>query len=120
MVVHFPNSDHSDPVACDAFVEENIGLCGGAAESPPQNGNRKLSVITTKWQSKTVELQNFISEQASHHFVFCHRKLDWQRVESVQILRMMRRRRRTRTMMMMMDGMMMIHGIWDTSVDTVA
>ena len=23
-------------------------------------------------------------------------------------------------MMMMMDGMMMIHGIWDTSVDTVA
>jgi len=50
-------------------------LCGGAAESPPQNGNRKLSVITTKWQSKTVELQNFISEQASHHFVFGYRKL---------------------------------------------
>jgi len=112
LVVHFPNSDHSDPVACDAFVEENVGLCGGAAESPPQNGNRKLSVITTKWQSKTVELQNFISEQASHHFVFCHRKLDWQRVESAQILRMMMMRRRTM--------MMMIHGIWETSVDTVA
>jgi len=28
---------------------------------------------------------------------------------------MMRRRR-----MMMMDGMKMIHGIWDTSADTVA
>ena len=54
-----------------------------------KNGNRKLSVITTKWQSKTVEQQNFISEQASHHFVFCYRKLDWQRVASAQVLRMM-------------------------------
>jgi hypothetical protein len=67
----YPSLDLTDPVACYDFVEENAGLCGGAAEGPPQNGNRKLSVITTKWQSKTVELQNFISEQASHHFVFC-------------------------------------------------
>jgi len=37
--------DHSDPVACDDFVEENAGLCGGAAEGPPQNGNQKLSVM---------------------------------------------------------------------------
>jgi hypothetical protein len=66
----------SPSVACDDFVIENAGLCGGAAEGPPQNGNRKLSVITTKWQSKTVEPQNFISEQASHHFVFCYRQLD--------------------------------------------
>ena len=40
--------DHSDPVACNDFVEENAGLCGGAAEGcilPPKNGNRKLSVM---------------------------------------------------------------------------
>jgi hypothetical protein len=51
LVVHFPNSslDHSEPVACDDFVEENAGLCGGATEVPQQNGNRKLSVITTNW-----------------------------------------------------------------------
>jgi hypothetical protein len=29
-------------------------------------------------------------------------------------------RRRRMMMMMMMDGMKMIHGIWDTSADTVA
>jgi hypothetical protein len=40
--------DHSDPVASNDFVEENAGLCGGAAEGcilPPINGNRKLSVM---------------------------------------------------------------------------
>ena len=43
----------------------------------PQNGNRKLSV------------QNFIPQQASHHFVFCYRKVDWQIVEYALVLRMM-------------------------------
>ena len=52
----------------------------------------KIAFYPHIWQSKTVsdvELQNFIPEQASHHFVFCYRKLDWQRVEFVQVLRMM-------------------------------
>ena len=62
------------------------------AFDPPQNGNRKLSVMTTKRQSKTVsdiELQNFIPHKESHHFVFCYRKVAWQRVEYAQVLRIM-------------------------------
>jgi hypothetical protein len=51
--------------------------------------SKHFNFETPQWQSKTVELQNFISEQASHHFVFCYRKVDWQRVESAQALRMM-------------------------------
>ena len=58
----------------------------------PNLTNISPSTTVIRWQSKTVsdvELQNFIPEQASHHFVFCYRKLDWQRVEFVQVLRMM-------------------------------
>ena len=34
-------------------------------------------------------MQNFIPQQASHHFVFCYRKVDWQKVEYALVLRMM-------------------------------
>ncbi len=65
LVVHFPNSDQwSGGLWCFCWRECRF-VWRSCWKSP------------TKWKSKTVELQNFISEQASHHFVFCHRKLDW-------------------------------------------
>jgi hypothetical protein len=91
-------ADGGSPLKCIPRRVQWNGDCDGTGKRGDSNGwmyrshqncNRKLSVITTKWQSKTVELQNFILEQASHHFVFGYRKLDWQRVESAQILRMM-------------------------------
>ena len=54
--------DHTDPVACNDFVEENAGLCGGAAEGPQQNGNRKLLSYKTLSLSKRLTILCFVIE----------------------------------------------------------